>query len=193
MRFQNHKKVIVKKAAESAGVFFAMLLVFTAVVFAFTTWAPGGPPQAPPGEGNVRPPVTYDDGGRINNVSAPVAETDAVNKGYVDALTTLAADGGGGDLFVAYGSTSCPAGFDKVYEGILTVMYVGGATHNTNYMGLSNAAPVTMAVICADAERQAYDPNNKKVTGAHNNSYTYHPLTEYSTCTNMMKCAVCVR
>ncbi|MFH1546844.1 MAG: hypothetical protein ABIE14_05730, partial [Patescibacteria group bacterium] len=50
---QGFKKALAKRLVESAGIFFTILLVFSAIVYAFTTWAPGGPPQAAPGDGNV--------------------------------------------------------------------------------------------------------------------------------------------
>jgi|GEM_PF-6057562 len=50
------KKSLVKRLAESAGILFSALLVFSTIVYAFTTWEPGGPPQAAPGDGNVELP-----------------------------------------------------------------------------------------------------------------------------------------
>ncbi|MBU1089611.1 tail fiber domain-containing protein [Patescibacteria group bacterium] len=51
-RKRGFKKALIKRLAESAGILFSALLVFTAIVYAIT-WAPGGPPQAAPGDGNV--------------------------------------------------------------------------------------------------------------------------------------------
>ena len=56
MHFQKlQKNLSLKKiiASASVGILFTFLLVFTTIVFAFTTWEPGIPPQAAPGEGNV--------------------------------------------------------------------------------------------------------------------------------------------
>ncbi|MCK5472305.1 hypothetical protein KAI54_03920 [Candidatus Gracilibacteria bacterium] len=47
------KKALIKRATESVGILFTLLLVFSAIVYAYTTWAPGGPPQTAPGAGNV--------------------------------------------------------------------------------------------------------------------------------------------
>jgi len=46
------KKTLAKRLAESAGILFSALLVFSAIVYAIT-WSPGDPPQAAPGDGNV--------------------------------------------------------------------------------------------------------------------------------------------
>lgn len=40
---------------QSAGIFFAALLVFAAIAYALTSWNPGNPPSADPGSGNVTP------------------------------------------------------------------------------------------------------------------------------------------
>ena len=65
MHSQKFKKVLAKRAAESAGIVLTLLFLFSAIVYAYTTWAPGGPPQAAPGAGNV-----VLQGGDITAVSA---------------------------------------------------------------------------------------------------------------------------
>ena len=50
MKFQ---KSLAKRLVESSGILFAALLVFAAIAYALSTWAPGNPPAAAPGDGNV--------------------------------------------------------------------------------------------------------------------------------------------
>ena len=137
MRFKSFKKTLAKRLAESTGILFSTLLVFSAIVYAFTTWSPGGPPQAVPGEGNVAM-GWGDDGTNIyresGNVgigttvpeaklevngniiaSAPTADNHLATKAYVDAaagayiITTRAKAQGG--TCSSYPSAFCPAGW----------------------------------------------------------------------------------
>ncbi len=52
MSSEKLKRLLAKKVATSAGIFFAMLFMFAGIVYA-TTWPSGGPPLAAPGDGNV--------------------------------------------------------------------------------------------------------------------------------------------
>ncbi len=50
--------------------------------------------------------------GKIIGLQAPTDANDAVNKGYVDAM------GGGGGTVTGFGTTECPAGWTKYYDGV---------------------------------------------------------------------------
>ncbi|MCF7846165.1 MAG: hypothetical protein K9L85_03130, partial [Candidatus Peribacteraceae bacterium] len=47
------QKSLASRLIESSGILFAALLLFAAIAYALTTWGPGNPPEAAPGDGNV--------------------------------------------------------------------------------------------------------------------------------------------
>ena len=56
---------------------------------------------------------------RVVNLAAPLANNDAAHKGYVDAMTAVAAGSGGGGGLVLFGTTSCPSGWTEAVTGRL--------------------------------------------------------------------------
>ena len=71
MHSKKLKRFLAKKFVELAGIFFALLFMLAGIVYAYTTWAPGGPPQAAPSEGNVKLSWT-NDGTNVYRVSGNV-------------------------------------------------------------------------------------------------------------------------
>ncbi len=126
MRSQKLKKFLAKKFIESASIIFTLLFMFAGIVYAYTTWAPGGPPQAAPGAGNVELPI----GG-----SAPSGAIMAFNLGACPAgWTELVAARGRTIVGLNPGDTSFNAqgetGGAKTHT--LTIAEMPAHTHGLN-------------------------------------------------------------
>jgi len=128
---------------------------------------------------------------KLTNLILPTEGSDAVNKDYVDARTV---DGGGSanPYIVTYGATTCPAGYNKAYDGILVGVFGADALYPTSLMGFSpEGTQANLFIVCMGNELIDYE--KIKNYGGRTIYYAFAPLTNYNTYERAVSCAVCMK
>lgn len=57
-------------------------------------------------------------GNRITNLGAPLVDTDAASRAYVNAQIAAIAGSGAGGVYINWGREDCPSGSDLLYSGV---------------------------------------------------------------------------